>query len=142
MACYFACRLDHFFDGKTDTISQVENIAFTVVAQIMQGENMGLGKIIDMDVVPDTGAVFCFVIGAENGDRIPLMIWNLQDQRDQMRFGIVGFADAAIRMGTAGVKVAQGNKTQIMCLRGPAKHFFHGKLCFSVTVCWQCAVCF
>lgn len=56
MACYFVCRLDHFFDGKTDTISKVENIAFAAVTQIMQGEDVGLGKIVDMDVVPDTGA--------------------------------------------------------------------------------------
>ena len=59
MGCYLACRLDHFFDGKTDTISKVENIAFAAVTQIMQGEDVGLGKIVDMDVVTDTGAGLC-----------------------------------------------------------------------------------
>ncbi len=60
-----------------------------------------------MDVVADAGAVRGGVVVAVYGDEFPCAEGNLEDDRDEMGFRVVGFADCFVRMGTGGVEVAE-----------------------------------
>ena len=58
---------------------------------------MGRAQIVDVDVVADAGAVGRGIIVAKNRDLRPLPERDGQDDRNQVRFGIVIFAQIARR---------------------------------------------
>ena len=78
---------------------------------------MGGGQVVDVDVIADAGAVGRGVVGAEDVDRLALAESDLQDQRDEMRFGVVVLADRAVGRGTGGVEVAQRGVAEAVGVR-------------------------
>ena len=50
-------RLDHPVDAGAGFGAEIEHIAWAPGKQVLQGQHMGIGKIGDMDIVADTGAV-------------------------------------------------------------------------------------
>ena len=67
-----------------------------------------------MDIVADRRAVPRRIIGAEDVQRIAATERGAQDERDKVGFGIVIFADLAIRIGAGGIEIAQGGVAQSM----------------------------
>src|SRR5712671_3274273 len=74
---------------------------------------MGLGKVINVNVIANAGAVGRGIIRAEDLDLRPLAKNGLQDERNEMRFRIVIFANLGIGAGAGGVEIAE-------CSTGPA----------------------
>ena len=60
----------------------------------VEGEQVGLGEVGDVDVVADAGAVGGRVVVAEDGDRLAAALGDLEDERDQVRLGVVALAVA------------------------------------------------
>ena len=78
----------------------------------LEGAEVGVGQVLDVDVVADAGAVGRRVVGAEDGDVLALAERDLEDERDQVRLGRVVLADRAVVGGAAGVEVAEGGVAQ------------------------------
>ena len=95
---------------------------------------MGLSQVGDMDIIPDAGAVLGGIVVAKHADRLSLSQGHLENDGDQMGLRIVGLADLAGDMGTAGVEVAQGHVFQAVGLGNPAHHVLHGQLGLAVAV--------
>ena len=126
--------VNDFFDGKADAVAQIKDVALAAVHQIIHRQNMRLCQICHMDVIADTCAVLGVVVIAKNRNVFALSVGNLQNQRNQMRFRIVRFANFAGDMRAAGVEVAQRYKPQAMRLPHPFKHLFHAQLGLAVAV--------
>ena len=58
---------------------------------------MRLRQIAHMDVVADTGAVGRWVVRAEHRDLAALSVCDLQDQRNEVGFGEMRFAERTVR---------------------------------------------
>ena len=87
-----------------------------------------------MNVIPYAGTILGGVVAAEDGQLLPLAVGYLEDDRDQVSLRIVGLADLAGGMGTAGVEVPQGHITQSVGFAGPGHHFLHRQLGFTVAI--------
>ena len=85
-----------------------------------------------MNVVTDAGSVGCFVVGAENRDGFSLALSDLQNQRNQMRFGMVCFA--LIWGRACGVEVPQAGVTQSVDFMKPLEHELDEEFGFAVSV--------
>ena len=109
MSGYFSGSFHNLFHSKADSVSKVKDIALSAVSQIVHSQNMCLSEVIDMDIIPYAGAIFCIIIRTENGNILSLVVRYLKNQRDQMCFRIMSLTNFSIRMRATGIKVAQGN---------------------------------
>jgi hypothetical protein len=64
-----------------------------------------LREINDMDIIAHAGPVTCRVVFAENGNLLALAERDLENERDQVKLGVVIFAARGRCSG--GIKVAQ-----------------------------------
>ena len=127
-------HVDDLLDGEAHSVAQVEHVVVPALQQIIQSQDMGLGQIGDVDIVPDAGAVLGGVVVAENGDLLPLAVGHLEDQGDQMGLRGVRLANGSGGMSAAGVEVPQGHIPQAMGPAGPGHHLLHGQLGLAVAV--------
>ena len=95
-----------------------------------------------MDIVTDAGTIGCVVVRAVDTNGFTLAVRYLQNQRNQVAFGVVCLADCAAFVSTAGVEVTQGHKPHTVSICCPLEHFLHRKLCFAVRVGRAGAVAF
>ena len=102
----FARRFDDLEHGIAAAAAEVVDAA-APVGKCLERQDMRPRQIKDMHVVADAGAIGCVVIGAVDFDRVTLPQGDLQDERDQMRFGIMRLADMPVGVGTTGIEVAQ-----------------------------------
>ena len=86
---YQSVRVDYLPDARASAGTEIVKITFGCT----QRENMGLSEINNVDVIADAGAVRRFVIVPEHLYGGTLAQRRLQDQRNQVRFRIVMFAD-------------------------------------------------
>src|SRR6202042_1863614 len=75
--------------------------------QMLQGADVGVGQIVDVDVVAEASAVGRGIVGGEDIQLGAIGQGRLKGELDQMRFGIVKFADLAGLVGSGGVEVPQ-----------------------------------
>ena len=61
----------------------------------LQGEEVGLRQVVDVDVVADARPVGRRVVGAEHLDGRAAAQRGLEDERDQVRLGVVVLAEVA-----------------------------------------------
>ncbi len=78
---------------------------------------MGLGKVGDVDVVADAGAVWGVVVIAIDGDDWAAAGGGVEHERDQVRFRVVSLADLGIGVGASGVEVAPSGDRRRGCHR-------------------------
>ncbi len=57
-----------------------------------EGEQVGVGEVGDVDVVADAGAVVGGVVVAEDLDGGAAAEGDVEDEGDEVRFGLMGFA--------------------------------------------------
>src|SRR5262249_37893652 len=83
--------------------------------EMLQGEQMGVGQIIDMNVVAEAGPIGRRVVRAEDLDGWPLSHRGLDDEWNEMRFGIVVLANTPIGTGARRVEVAECRIAPLVC---------------------------
>lgn len=110
-----SCSFDNFPNRIADAVTQIEDIAFAAILEITNRQNVSLCQVGYMDVVPNASAVWCIIVCTKDGDCIPLAVWNLQNQRNQVAFRIVCFTDCASLICTASVEIPERNIPQTMC---------------------------
>jgi len=71
---------------------------------------MGVGEILDVDVIADRCAVARRIVGPVDVDRLSGAERDAQDIGDQVRLGVVILAEAAARAGD--VEVPQADRTE------------------------------
>ena len=95
---------------------------------------MRIRQIERMNVIANVRAIRRVIVVAENLKLFALSLSNLQNNRKQVRFRMVIFADRAVRLGTGNVEVAQSNEFDTVCLIRPTHDFFHHQLAFAVWI--------
>ena len=71
---------------------------------------MGIGQIAHVDVIAHAGAIVGIVVRAEHVQLVAHSRRHEQGDRDQVRFGIVNFAELAIGIGPRSVEIAKGHR--------------------------------
>lgn len=66
---YFAATGDHFLNGVATARTDVESITGSALFEIAQRHDVGFGKVGDMDVITNAGAIGSWIIVAKNRDR-------------------------------------------------------------------------
>src|SRR5579859_1824957 len=90
-----ADRVDDFLDSEAGAVAQVVDqpvIGGAVGFESFQGQEMGIGQVADVNVIADAGAVMCGVVVAKNLDGFAASEGNVQNQRNDVRLRLVGFA--------------------------------------------------
>ena len=83
---------------------------------------MRCGKIGNMNVVADTGAIIGRVIGAENFDLATTSQRDVENRRHQVGLGIMILADFSVGVGAGGIEISQGDEAKIVCDGEIAQH--------------------
>src|SRR4051812_8077242 len=89
---------------------------------------MGRCQIVYVDVIADACAVRRGIVSAEDFDVFTLPKGDLQDEWDEVRFGIVVFAECAVSSGPRCVEVAQGGIAQAVGVRVIGQRVFDDEL--------------
>jgi hypothetical protein len=136
--------VDNLFYGEAGSVAEVIDeplLGGAVGFESFEGEEMGVGQIADVDVVADAGAVVGGVVVAEDLDGGAAAEGYVEDERNEMRLGFVGFAsvdDSAAGcadFGGAGyVEIPKRGGAQAVNPVKPAKHVFDEELGFAVGV--------
>ena len=113
----FAADVDDFLHARAVAGAEVELECTCRGCSFSMAGDVGGGQVVDVDVVADAGAVGRGVVGAEDVDRLALAERDLQDERDEVRFGVVVFADRAVGGGAGGVEVAEGGVAEAVGVR-------------------------
>lgn len=125
---YFAAGVNDLQDRVTFAGAEVEEA--TLFA--FQSFEMGRGQILDVDEIPDAGAVWSGVSISENGDGIALAKGNFEDIWDEMGFDAVMFTEPG--GGTGGVEVAEGGEDDAVDLFVPLEDLFKDELAVAVGI--------
>src|SRR6516165_6242446 len=100
-------RSNHFAYRMAVPRPEVQRRAFPTGVQMLKRAQMSFGQILDVNVVTYRRSVRCRVVGPIDVDVWPLFEGRLQHQRNEVGFGLVKFADLALRVGAGGVEIAQ-----------------------------------
>ena len=104
---YPAGRIDYLFYWIAVPVSQVVLSLTRAIQQSLQGKEMCLCKVIDMDVIPDAGPVFRGVIISININFTPLSQGRLKDQRNQVSLRVMILSDFTIRISARCIEISQ-----------------------------------
>lgn len=128
--------VDHLLHGKPCPVPQVVGLARRTVDQGVQRQPMSFAQIHYMDVIADAGAIRGVVIAPEDGDMGPAPGGGLQDQRDQVGFGVVPLAELPFGISPGGVEVAQADRLETIGAVKIGQHLFNHQLAVPVGVYW------
>ncbi|MCY1299451.1 hypothetical protein D9M70_489790 [compost metagenome] len=92
------------------------------VIQIVDGRDMGVGKVGHVNVVANAGSIRRRIVVAEDVEPFDPAGRRHQGTRYEMRLGIVPFRELSFRIGACGVEVAQRDGAEIIGARIVAKH--------------------
>src|SRR5690606_8669868 len=120
-----AGALDHLADGEAVAVAEVADEVFAGGGGV-QGEQVGLGQVGDVDVVADAGAVGGGVVVAVDGDGRAAALGDLEDEGDEVGLGLVRCAVGAV--GAGDVEVAQGGRAQAVGGGLAGDHVVDGQL--------------
>ena len=114
-----ACRGDDFANAEPCAVADVVD-ALIGVFKRAEDEQVGVGDVVNMDVVADASAIGSRIVGAENGDRAGRTESGTQYIGDEVRFGLMAFGVPVPRPG--GVEVAEDGIPESMNLTKPFQH--------------------
>ena len=83
VAGHAARRLDDFADAEAAAVAEVEDEAAFVLrrnCQRVQGQQMGIGQVGDVDVIADAGAVGSGVVVAIDADGLAAAEGDIEDE--------------------------------------------------------------
>src|SRR5262249_40349890 len=84
---YVLSRPNNFRDRKAAIIAKIKRIARLVRRNPLEGGNVCVGQVADVDVVTDTGDVRRSIVATEDLDRWSQSHGGKQNEGDQLRFG-------------------------------------------------------
>lgn len=79
---------------------------------MLQGTDVSVGEVGDVDVISQAGAIRRRVIVAEDLKLGAICCRRSKSEWDQVRFGVVEFADLSAVVGSGGIEVAQAGRPQ------------------------------
>ena len=126
--------LDHLFDREALAVAEVEDVALAAPPQVLEREDVRIGEVDDVDVVAQARAVRRRIVVAKDGDVVALAKGHLEDQRDEVRLGMMVFADGAVIECAGGVEIAQRHVADAVGTADPLHHLFHRALRLAVRV--------
>ena len=91
-----AALRDHLCHRKADAGAQIEHAASACVQQPIQPQHMRAGKVHDMHIIADAGAVMGWIVVTMDCQRRAGTCHGLYHDRDQVGFGLVPFADLCL----------------------------------------------
>ncbi len=83
--------LDDLADREAVAVAEVADEVFAR-GRGLEGQQVGVGQVGDVDVVAYAGAVRGRVVVAVDGDRVALALGDLEDEGDQVGLGVVALA--------------------------------------------------
>jgi len=119
MAGDAAGGLDHLEDAESLAVAEVVG-QNGMIGEGFEGQDVRLGQVDDVDVVADARAVGRGVVVAEDGDGRALAEGHLQDERDEVGFGVVVLA--ALGRAAGCIEVAQAGVAQAVRDVQPVQH--------------------
>ena len=141
-----ANAVDNFFHSEAGAVAEVINEAMVSSAgrfEGLQGENVSVGEVGDVDVVADAGAVVGRVIFAEDFNGGAAAEGDVEDEGDEVRLGFVGFSagdDTAslstVFRGSGNVEIAERGGAQAVDLVEPVEHVLDEELGLAVGIGW------
>jgi len=123
-----AAAVDDFLHGGSAAGAEI--IEGTLLG--VERENMGLGEIDNMDVVPDTAAVWRRVIRPVDLNRLFLGQGDLEHIRDEMRLDPVILSEGLARAGC--IEIPQGHEGDAVEFAIPAEHLLEHELRLAVGI--------
>lgn len=99
-------RANNFAYRKALTAAEIIRGGGSASRQRIQGKNVSIAEIIDMDVIADTGTIRSGVVCAENLYMLSLTKECLEYNRDKVRFGLMILTNLAGGVCTRGVEVS------------------------------------
>ncbi len=91
----------------TGTVSQVKASAGETVQQSLQSQKMRLGKVINMDIIPDACAILGGIIISKNIYGFSFSQRCFKDERYKMGFRGVVLTQFTVRISACGIKIAK-----------------------------------
>ena len=102
----FCGHIDDLFDAVAFAAAEVDLDRVATVDEVLKGFDVAAGEVFDVDVIANRGSVGCVVVGAKDADVGPFAGDGLEDERYEVRLGIVDFADLAIGVSAGRVEVS------------------------------------
>src|SRR4051794_12101301 len=102
--------VDHLAHREAGAVAEVVDLVHAGLRRALEAEDVRLPEVLDVDVVPDRGAVIRRVVRPEHGHVLPLAGGGLEHERDQVRLGLVVLAEVAA--GPRDVEVAQRDRAE------------------------------
>ena len=106
-ACGCLNRGEHFAHAVAVPVAAVEDLGAAAGAQVRQRLQVGVGQVLDMDVIAHPGAVGGVVVAAVNGDVLTLADRRLAGHLGQQRGLGRGLADAALRIAAGDIEITE-----------------------------------
>src|SRR4051812_26930963 len=103
----------------------------------LERQDMGPCEIGYVDVVTNTSPIGRLVVGPKNRDGIPIPGCGIQNERQQMRFGVVVLAYLDVRIGSRRVEIAQCYGPQLVGGMEIAENAFDHQLRGAVGIDWR-----
>src|SRR4051794_5715823 len=98
----------------------------------LEGEQMSIGDVEDVNVIAEATAIGRVVVGAIDVELRTTSACRLHQQRDEMGFGIMQFS---LHVGGAtGIEIAKRDDAETVCDGIPAKDPFEGQLTFAIRI--------
>ena len=89
------------------TVSAIERVAAASVEKVLNGTDMSVNKVHNMDIIPDARTVRRVIIRTMNDDAFPLSFCRFQVQENEVRFRIVSFPDPRAGIRSSGVEISE-----------------------------------
>src|SRR5262249_32624157 len=102
-------------NGPTAASTDVDRLAFAAAQKGLQREHVSISKIRDMNIVADARAIRSRVVGSKHREGVTPSGGRIQHKRDDMRLGLVTFANFAGR-----VEITQCNPLQRASAQSPS----------------------
>ena len=116
-----ACGGDDFADAETGAVAEIVD-TLTRVFKSTKDEEVGLGEVVDVDIVTDTSAVRSGIVGAKNANWTGRTKSGAEQVGDEMGLGVVAFGVAIPRAG--GVEITEDGVAESVNLAKPLEHDF------------------
>lgn len=108
--------VDHLKDGAAAAGAQVPSLdTGLVIAEVVQGDEVALGEVDDVDIIADGGTVAGRVVVSKDQELVAITGGDFAEEREQIKGNTLGvLAHDASGVGTAGVEIAQDSAVPLL----------------------------
>ena len=103
-------------DGISPAVTAVQDVARPSGQKMLQGSQVGVSKVGDVYVVPDTGPVRCGIIGSEDLKTFIFPFGCFEGAGDKVGRVLIGLSQAPPGIGTGDVEISG------RCIRNHGRH--------------------